>query len=406
MHGIRADFHSIARAENFFRLIYKLGGAFRAAYFNNLTDTSVQVAYTDSSSSDAQAVETSPVSGSWRTLTSTNPWIPASAISSRLFGNWHVADGNLELEITLNNVEIDGDVWLLDSVQTNRTANRLLLRSGMNYKILYYQKLQQYAMDVILVDGKVDLQDRFGRLEGEFETVAKWLDIFDSGGFKPGARWDYDFSYDQIYEVDSTTALPRVTVDSTLRFSGRMEVEVTASSIAAGSGSLSLTVTFTTTEERGRYLHTLYTDPIQVLTDTTWADSSLNRVESNQYEIVLESDTLWYDTPGGRAFFASTKVSPGVSIHAELFMFIVPPWTESIERDDYLASVKFSEIIRYVYSDALSSSHGGDTMLKFTPSVGFDVIYYDFMHYARGGATPQNIRNILESRLVGFTPGQ
>ena len=405
----RSTFYSTAKSGSYIMLIHNIEYMYRVTYINNLSDSTLEITYSDSSTSNPAEVVNLPLRGGWKTLTSTNPWI-STQMPGGLTGNWHVQDGVLELAIDNDKVEIDGTAWNIDSVQTNKTAERLLLSSGSNYKTFYYQEVGSRWMSVRIVDGKLDLQDRYGRVQGNFTGVFKWWDIFESGGLKQGAKWVYDFSYEQIHEVDSTSTSPKVSIDSTLNSSGKLEVEVTNSTIADGSGTLSLLVTFTTNVEQGRYLHTLSTLPVQVLTDTAWADSSLNRIISNQYDLTLEDDTLWYDLPGGKQFFASSKISLSVSVNAEMFLYpLIPAWPEPIDWDDRSGAVTiFEDIVRedFNYRSGSFYVYGGGTRIRFAPGMGFDVILYDFPDIATGLPTPHEIRNILECRLESFSPGQ
>ena len=86
----------------------------------------------------------------------------------------------MEMVIGGDNVILDGKTWEIDTVQTNRVVDRLILRSGENYKSLDYREVGQYSMEALLTEGKQDIQDRYGKVHGEWNGLYKWWDFIDS----------------------------------------------------------------------------------------------------------------------------------------------------------------------------------------------------------------------------------
>jgi len=323
--GTLAIFQSISKSDSYYRIIYRISQQYHAIYLRDLTKEEVQIVHTDSTAVDEEGASAMPVSGLWLTLSSTNPWIAAS-MPGVMPGNWHIHDGKMEMVINRDTVVLDREVWEIDSVQTNRTVDRLILRSGEIYKSLYFSEVGEYDMGALLVDGKEDIQDRYGNVPGEWNTLYRWWDFIEKARLYPGSRWSYYYSYQEYYIQVYNISMSIDSIVQTNSLKGQFELEVTSSTIHEGTGSLTLQAAFQIDGGDGRYFHVQKDGTSEVLTDSSWTNPG--HLKTEQYEIILENDTLWYKTEEGNVYFASTKLQlyvswnqPGSLVNLRAFVY-------------------------------------------------------------------------------------
>jgi len=392
VHRIRTLIRSIEKADNYYRIIYAVENIYRAAYFRNLTEIGLQAAYTDSSAGDIQGAAECPVTSRWYTLTSTIPWIPA-ILPGNLPGNWHIHDGNMEIAIAGTNAVVDGASWTIDSVQTNRHVGRLLLKAGNGYKSLYYNEVGDYDMEVLLVDGKKDMQDRMGNIQGDWTKVYRWWDFIEKGNFYPGARWSYQYFYKQYIDQVFDTSSPRDSIARIESLEGRFDLEVLSNTISGETGSLMLKATFQIDTDGGKYYHAKKDGTTQVQTDSSW--SNPGSVKTVQHEIVLENDTLWFKTSEGKIFFASKKLRSRVNVNYLLFLHpidfpkegfpagrlilgeILFPYEEKPFKNLYNNDIN-SEIIWVLGVDIVIQGQLTNNYAYFSLGTGFKSVNYHF----------------------------
>jgi len=363
--GVLAIFQSISKSDSYYRIIYRIAQKYHAIYLRNLTNEEVQIVHADSTAVDEEGASAVSVSRNWLTLTATNPWIP-TVITTEISGNWHIQDGMMELVIEREKVLLDGESWQIDSIQTNRHVDRFILKRDENYKSLYFQEVGSYTMEALLVDGKKDIQDRYGRVPGDWKTLSRWWDFIDACSLYPGSRWSYDFYYWKIINELDNTSLPRDSILQSDSLKGQFELEVTNSTIQGETGSLTLQATFQIAEEKGIYYHAKVNGEVQILSDSSWSRSDITT--SKQYEIVLENDTLWYNTDEGKVFFASTKVKPNarVIIRAFVYPFDFP-------KEIFSMGININVGIQF---PGIKPSFGADRLAYFVQGEGFKYIYY------------------------------
>jgi len=334
-------------------------------------------------------------------------------------GNWHIHDGKMEMEIDRERVVLDGESWEIDSVETNRTVERLILRSGESYKSFYFREVDPYSMEALLTDGKADIQDRYGKVHGDWKILNKWWDLFEIFPFQQGSRWSYDYSYEENYIQVYNLSSPIDSIVQRREMKGQFELEVTSNTLQGGTGSLTLQATFQIDEEKGRYFHALKDSIIQVLADSSWANANVLKTE--QYEIVLENDTLWYRTEEGKVLFASTKLQPYLSWEqpgslVNLRPFVYPftfPKEGFPEGKDVFTNVQFSPVTRPQSSTALVSGRNIKKRAQFVFGKGFQDIYYLHYDYERRYwhgyeqyLNPYKKETSFDCELISFTPGQ
>ena len=318
VRGVWTLIQSAAKSDSYYRIIYKIGGQYHTIYFRDLTKEEVKMVCADGNAADEEGASALPVVSSWSTLTSTNPWIP-TGMPGEMPGNWHIHDGKLEMVIDREGVILDGELWEIDSVQTNRTVDRLILRSGEIYKSFYFQEVERYTMEALLVDGKEDIQDRYGKVYGEWSTLYRWWDFIEKCSLYPGSRWVYDYSYSESYIKVYNTSSPIDSIIQTNSFKGQFELEVTSTTIQDGTGSLTLQTAFLIYGGEGSYRHFQKDSVIRKLTDSSWVNPGILKTE--QYEIVLENDTLWYEAEEGKVLFASAKIESHAAINLRAFVY-------------------------------------------------------------------------------------
>jgi len=411
VRGTWSLIQSTEKSDLYYRIIYKIGSQYRAMYLRNITETGVQIAYTDSMAVSEEGASARPVAGAWITLTSTNPWIAAS-MPGEMPGNWHIHDGKMEMEIDRERVVLDGESWEIDSVETNRTVERLILRNGERYKSLYFREVGSYTMGAFLTDGKEDIQDRYGKVHGDWQTLYRWWDFIEKCRLYPGSRWVYDYSYSEYYTKVYNTTTPIDSIVQTNSLKGQFEIEVTSSTIQEGTGGLILQAAFLIDEEKGRYYHARKDGKTEVLTDSSWVNPGILKTE--QYEIVLENDTLWYETEAGKVFFASAKIESGAAINLRAFVYPFEFPREGFpEGRDIIVNIQFSPVSRPQSSTALTSGWNIKKRAQFVFSKGLQDIYY--LHYAyerrywRGSEqylNPYEKDTSFDCKLFSFTPGQ
>ncbi len=325
----------------------------------------------------------------------------------------------MEMVIDRETVVIDGTGWEIDSVQTNRTVERLILRSGPAFKSLYYREVGPYSMEALLTEGKADIQDRYGKVPGDWSTLYRWWDFIETCRLYSGSRWVYDYSYSEFYIQVYNTTTPIDSIVQTSSLKGQFELEVTTSTIQEGTGGLTLQAAFLIDEEKGRYFHARKDSVIQVLIDSSWVNPG--HLKTEQYEIFLENDTLWYRTEEGKVLFASIKFEPYLSwvqtgslvnIRAFVYPFVFP--REGFpDGSDVLVNVQFSPIDRSPSSAIIIRALGAKKKAQFTFGNGFQDIFYRHRDYDQRYwygderyLNPYKKETSFDCKLVSFTSGQ
>jgi len=365
VEGTLAIFQSISKSDSYYRIIYRIAQQYNAIYLRDLTKEEVQIVHTDSTAVDEEGASALPVVRTWLTLTATNPWIP-TMITSDITGNWHIHDGMMEVVVEKEKVVLDGESWEIDSIQTNSHVDRFILKRDYNYKSFYFQEVGPYFMEAFLVDGKEDIQDKYGNVHGDWKTLSRWWDFIDACRLSQGSRWSYDFYYWKFINEVNNTSLPRDSILQSDSLKGQFELEVTNSTIQGGTGSLTLKATFKINEEKGLYFHAQVNGDIQIVTDSSWLVSDITIIE--QYEIILENDTLWYETEEGKVFFASTKVKPNARIIIRAFVY---PF--DFPKEIFSMGININVGIQF---PGIKPSFGADRTAYFVQGEGFKYIYY------------------------------
>jgi hypothetical protein len=425
--GIWSLIQSVEKSDSYYRIIHAIGAQYYATYFINLTEESVEVVETRSYAADEEGAAGLSEIESRHTMTSTNPWV-TTGMPGDLQGNWHIHDGNMEMVIDRESLVLDGELWGIDSVQTNRTVDRLILKSGNRYKSLYFGEVGEYTMDVLLVDGKADIQDRYGKVNGNWVTLHKWWDFIEQCRLYPGSRWIYEYSYQEYYTQVYNTTTPIDSIVQTNSLTGQFELEVTSSTIQEGTGSLTLYAAFQIDGGEGWYFHARKDGKTEVLTDSSWVNPG--HLKTEQYEIVLEDDTLWYATEEGVVFFASAKIESFAAINLRAFVYPFEFPREGFpEGRDILGEILFhDEIIPSrpkVYGDTPSAiiHHSDDSITYLAGSYinnylcllsggGFRDMNYFFGDYDQlywNGREwyldPYVKETSFSCKLLSFTPG-
>jgi len=389
--GILATFQSISKSDSYYRIIYRIAQQYHAIYLRELMKEEIQIVHTDSAAVDGEGASALPVGKTWFTLTSTNPWIP-TMLTTDILGNWHIRDGMMEVVLEVEKVVLDGESWEIDSIQTNSHVDRFILKKDENYKSFYFREVGSYSMEALLVDGKEDIQDRHGRVPGNWKTLSRWWGFIDACRLYPGSRWSYDFDYWKIINEVDNTSLPRDSILQSDSLNGQFELEVTNSTMQGETGSLTLEATFKINEEKGVYYHAKVNVDLQILSDSSWSKSDIT--VTKQYEFVLENDTLWYNTDEGKVFFASTKIKPNARVDIRAFVY---PFDFSKE----VFSMGINIITVGIQFPGIEPSFGVNRLASFMQGEGFKYIYYS-------DCTSLIPLNEISFRcdLTSFTPGQ
>jgi len=335
--------------------------------------------------------------------------------------------GTVQLKITPSFVsapDAPSNDWFI----AEKEIGEVILKSGNRYKSLYFGEVGEYTMDVLLVDGKADIQDRYGRIPGDWKTLNKWWDFIEKCRLYQGSRWNYSYCYwKYINEVDNTSS-PRDSILQSDSLKGQFELEITSSTMQGATGSLTLQATFQIAEEKSRYFHAQINGDIQILSDSSWSKAGVTEIE--QYEIVLENDTLWYRTEEGVVFFASAKIESFAAINLRAFVYPFEFPREGFpEGRDILGEILFhDEIIPSrpkVYGDTPSAiiHHSDDSITYLAGSYinnylcllsggGFRDMNYFFGDYDQlywNGREwyldPYVKETSFSCKLLSFTPG-
>ena len=419
--GIWSLIQSVEKSDSYYRIIHMIEAQYFATYFLKLTQESVEVVEAKGYATDEEGAAALSEIESRHTMTSTNLWV-TTGMSGDLQGNWHIHDGKMEMVMDRESVVLDGELWDIDSVQTNRTVDRLILRSGDRYKSLYFHEVGEYTMGALLVDGKEDIQDRYGKVIGEWSTLHRWWDFIEKCRLYPGSSWIYDYSYQEYYTQVYNTATPIDSIVQTNSLEGQFELEVTSSTIQEGTGSLTLQTAFQIAEEKGRYFHARKDDKIEVLTDSSWVNPG--HLKTEQYELFLENDTLWYETDEGRVFFASTKVQFDGLVNIRVFIYpFTFPREGFSESRDILSKIQQNLTIPISYLlnlpslsfDNMVSGIDLEKSAVFKLGKGFEYIYYlygdhNLSSWSKSGYSIATNPHLKETsfycRLLDFTSGQ
>ncbi|MBW7995719.1 MAG: hypothetical protein FVQ81_03920 [Candidatus Glassbacteria bacterium] len=309
---------TVSQSDSIYRIIYHVESSYRALYLRNLTSTQIQTAYTDSTASDLQGAAALSVNSFWLTLNTYNHWA-ARIMPGELAGNWHVADGELELAISAEEVSIDGLVWKVDSVTTNQIIDRLVLNSSQNYQTLFYRDFDRYTMEVLLAAGKKDFLAEEEALQGDWKKLSRWWNFAESLPLEEGMRWSYEYELDESYIQANWDSIPPDSSYLKNSLKGRLEIQVLSAAWGEYTGQATVQSTFSIDEEQGKYLHFHKEGTTELVTDSAWSNTFV--LARADHEITLENDSLWFQTAGGKVLFASNKLQQGREVNLRPFVY-------------------------------------------------------------------------------------
>jgi len=402
--SISAQLVSVETSDPYVRIIYKIAEYYKSLYIQETNPDTLKIAYVDTFATSRTDAARLPVREVWYIVTSTNPWLSIS-MPQELNGNWHLHDGNSEINISPESFILDKESWSIEASQTNGRIYRLVINKGTSYKMLYYMVVAEYTMSACLVDGLVDLQDRHGGLAVEWETYNRWWDLLEKAGFEQDTRWSYDYNLKALSNEVINTHSP---VDSFIRdetLTGRLELEVVSNSISGGEGVLTLQSTFQIDQEAGRYLHIKGDgETRQVVDDSSWVANGLTHSEN--FDIMLENDTLWFDTDKGKVMFASARLERHSLINLRPFAY-----PGIFNADDFPYDRDIFGVVTFSPDDKPQTRYFGDNLDIFQHTVntyiisGCSELNYTLLTFGRGIEQVECFRGAYNNMDIWYNRG-
>ena len=243
---------------------------------------------------------------------------------------------------------LDWISWNIEAVETNRTVDRLVLKNGDNRNWLYYKNIGAYQADVLLLNNPEDPQDRFGNIPGAWITLYRWWDLIQVLHLNAGSRLNFNFSRNDYFRQEHKATLPAVDSLYENNLAGRLELEVTSSTITCCSGSLTLRATFQIDLLNERLYYILKDSLTTVLKDSSWSNTAHDLTEN--HEITLENDSLWLITGQGKVFFACRKLRPAKVYQLKDVLINLRPFLYpfSFQSDIFPNGLDIKAIVRFV----------------------------------------------------------
>ncbi|MBW7996323.1 MAG: hypothetical protein FVQ81_07110 [Candidatus Glassbacteria bacterium] len=315
----------------YYRLTYQLGSRYYTIYLARISPDSLRILYSDRPVDNPALVDSIPASGDWLVLTNRIFW-QSRTLPSEMLGNWHVSNGVMEVTIGQDQVVLDSAAWSLDSVQSNRGADKLVLSRKDSTIALYYRYATPLTMQLLPAGSTENIQDRNGYVLGNWRFLKKWYDILEVFNWRDGARFEYNYEFTSLVsEVSAATVVEwgittRDSLEVTRTMTGKMNVAVSGEISGNEQGALYINVQFDISEDRGRYFYSQVTYSnfvgrrVDRLADSSWAGP--RDIAETNYSVIMVNDTLWSVTDTGREFISPRTVD--LYSLFSLHMFVYP----------------------------------------------------------------------------------
>lgn len=334
-------------ADSYYRLTYRTGSLYHALYLSRISPDSLKFLFSDIPASDPVHLDSIPASGEWQVLTNRLFW-QSKPLPDNLLGTWHLSDGVFELEITREQVILDGTAWLLNDVQTHRDDDRFVLGREDSTIVLYYRYASPLIVKIKPLGTTESDRDHYGKLPEKWIILKKWYDFLELVKWQDGATYEYDYNFDSysvriinIQTPDMTEAVfPRDSVAEILSMSGKMQLTISGDIESSADGELNVNVTFDIPNSKEIYFRErIYTtvwgksslfdiyrsqeDSSETIDNFSWTNVGI--VAQRDYSVFMENDTLWIDSPDGKAYLAPRKVDLTSKIGLDIFIFPFDP---------------------------------------------------------------------------------
>jgi len=390
---------AVEKQGEIFRIIHKFKeNVYFVTYFRFSSDNEIRMAASDGAARDIDKVRLLPLL-EWYTATRILPW-ENTTLPPELPGNWHIPDGEEEIVINESSITLSGKNWNIEASQTNGTISRIVIKSGMAQKSFYYRlNIRNYTMEAALKDGLEIIHDKFGHLpESEWSNFSRWWDIKESFPLVEGTRWRYEFNYRNLYDPQLDFFGRWDAKKHDIKASGSFELVLVASKTNSVSSSYRFSSSFHIDKEEC-YIHHSRVNPEnylpEILSDTTTVEENL--VFTNEYLIVEDNDSLWYETEEGRKLFSPVQVSWGTFAYLKMFTY------PKSKTEDYFFALlinpsQASPALAFVSHDLFEEE------CYFIPGRGIKNIHYFHGEY-RVMTAPSTYEEELTFELTEFVPG-
>lgn len=348
-----------------------------------LSETELEIAFSKEYAMLEENVRNQPPDKSY--VVAKNPTWISQQFPDELIGNWQLQQGDLDVEIEKSEVFIYGKSWSIEAVETNRTIDRLVLKNGQNIKSLYFSELGSDQMQAVIKDGRVVSSEEYKKLLGELRTFTMWWDLFDYLILKQGSRWRYGYEYNSshrhYYDYE--------TVEISRSLIGLFELDITRIETVHLATNYRIKALYQIDKEEYRYHKVMYLTDEPEVTDTSYTKENFEINE--EFNLVMDNDTLWYETEEGKEYFINVRLEKSSLVNLKLFGIPVTCTLNIGTQGPNLAWMR----------------EDTETNVELSPGAGFNSVNYSYVGENPLGVstTPGHTKINISFVLIEFIPG-
>jgi len=276
-----------------------------------LSETELEITFSKDYAMLEENVRNQPPDKSY--VVAKNPTWISQQFPDELIGNWQLQQGDMDIEIGENDVFLHGQSWSIETVETNQTIDRLVLKNGQNIKSLYFSELGSDQMQAVIKNGRVVSSEEYQKLLGELRTFTRWWDLFDYLILKQGSSWRYGYEYNSshrhYYDYE--------TVEISRSLVGLFELDLTGIETVHLATNYRIKALYQIDKEEYRYHKVMYLTDEPEVTDTSYTRENFEITE--EFNLVLDNDTLWYETEQGKQYFINVRLEKSNPVNLKLF---------------------------------------------------------------------------------------
>lgn len=354
-----------------------------------LSETELEIAFSKEYAMREEYVRNEPPDKSY--VVAKNPTWITLRFPDELIGNWQLQQGDLDVEIEKSEVFIYGKSWSIEAVETNKTIERLVLKNGQNIKSLYFSQLVSDQMQAVIKDGRVVSFEEYQKLLGELRTYTRWWNLFDYLILEQGSLWryGYEYNYSTNYMLDDGVFYRHG--EENCKRNGTFEFEIVQNEMLQSSRKYQILASYNIEKEEYKYYfyedYRDIADRERTVIDTSYTKENFEIFE--EFSLVLDNDTLWYETEQGKEYFINVRLEKSNPVNLKLFGI---PTLCILNMGNQGPDLSFFEHT--------------ETNVELSPEAGFKNVDYSYVRDYTVSTQPSLTKKNISFILIEFIPGK
>jgi len=177
-----------------------------------------------------------------------------------------------------------------------------------------------------------------------------------------------------------------ITVEENCKRNGTFEFEIVQNGMLQSSQKYQILASYNIDKEEYRYHKVMYLTDEPEVTDTSYTKENFEINE--EFSLVLDNDTLWYETEEGKEYFVNVRLEKSSLVNLKLFGIPVTCTLNIGTQGPNLAFFDYTE-----------------TNVELSPGAGFKNVNYSYVRDYTASMSPSLTKKNISFILTEFLPG-